>query len=377
MNLDRSLKAALATALLAFGASSCASHEKKPDAPVSAKEPAGVASSGASDDRADDEDAAEPGPPTTWSEAHERFEFKCPAPAFALEEPRRVGAKEVRFLVEGSVARREGPAGAEVAIGVLGALKDAAPETRENVKKAARAFERAGVDVVLANGDLGEDRELEEVFAMLGEELSMPVLVHSGNMEWTSAFGRAMRANEDAHPHLLNLNWISHVELAKGVHLLALPGYHDLHFLKPGGCRYLDEDLARLTALAKELRAQGDVVVLSSHGPPQQEGAAGLDVAYDDAGNVGDPRITALLEEADVGVGIFSHILEAGGRATKDPRGKEPVTLPVKEPLPSLYVNVGSASAFPWTLHGGKSAEGMALVVVVSQDGVRATRHEL
>src|SRR5690606_31610945 len=98
---------------------------------------------------------------------------------------------------------------------------------------------------------------------------------------------------------------------------------------------------------------------------------------YDDAGNVGDPRVTALLEEGDISVGIFSHILEAGGRATKDPRGKEPVRLPVTKPLPSLYVNVGSASAFPWTLHGGKSAEGMAFVVTLSADGLRASRHDL
>lgn len=377
MSADVSVMAALAAVLLAWGASSCASSEAKPDAPVSAEEPAGVASSVPADDERDDETEAEPVPPTTWSDAHERFEFKCPAPAFTLAAPRRVTAGDVTLVVEGSAARREGPADDEIVIGVLGALKDAAPETRANVQKAARLFAKAGVDVVLSNGDLGEDRELEEVFAMLGEELKVPVLVHSGNMEWTSAFVRAMRASEHKHPHLVNLNWVSHVELGGGVHLLALPGYHDLQFLKPGGCRYLDEDLARVLALAKELEAKGDVVVLTAHGPPQQQGAGGLDVAYDDAGNVGDPRVTQLLEEGGVDVGIFSHILEAGGRATKDPRGKEPVRLPMKQPLPSLYVNVGSASAFPWTLHGGKTAEGMAFVVVVSQDGVTATRHDL
>lgn len=373
----RVVHAALLTALL-FGASSCATREAKPDAPASAGSPAEAPGVPSPSGALADEEEAEPGPPTTWSEAHERFEFKCPAPAFTLETPRRVGVGDTTFLVEGSVARRENaPSTGKVTLGVLGALKDAAPATRENVQKAARQFAKAGVDVVLANGDLGEDRELEDVFAMLGEELSVPVFVHSGNMEWTSAFARAMRAVEEKHPHVLNLNWVSHVELGAGVHLLALPGYHDLQFLKPGGCRYQDEDLARLTALAKELRAQGHTVVLTAHGPPQQTNAQGLDVAYDDAGNVGDPRVTALLEEGDISVGIFSHILEAGGRATKDPRGKEPVRLPVTKPLPSLYVNVGSASAFPWTLHGGKSAEGMAFVVTLSADGVLASRHDL
>lgn len=367
------LRATLAATLLSWGASSCASHEAKPDAPVSQEEAAGVASHA----EPDLEEEREPGPPTTWSEAHERYEFKCPAPAFTLAEPRRLSAGGVSLVVEGDVARREGASPDEVVIGVLGALKDADPKTRENVRKAASLFAKAGVEVVLANGDLGEDRELEDVFAMLGEELEVPVLVHSGNMEWTSAFARAMQKTEETHPHLLNLNWVSQVELGAGIHLLALPGYHDLQFLKPGGCRYLEEDLARLRARAKELRARGDVVVLSSHGPPQQQGTAGLDVAYDDTGNVGDPRITALLEEADIGVGIFSHILEAGGRATKDARGKEAVKLPITTPLPSLYLNVGSASAFPWTLHGGQSAEGMAYVVRVSKDGVRADRHDL
>ncbi len=341
-------------------------------------QPSAVANAPAAAVEPEPEEEPEPGPPTTWAEAKVRYEFKCPAPAFTLAEPRTVSAGDVSFVVEGSVAHRQGNDGdGEIVIGVLGALKDAAPETRENVKRAARLFAQAGVDVVLSNGDLGEDRELDDVFAMLGEELSVPVLLHSGNMEWTSAFVRAMAANEDKHPALLNLNWISHLELGAGVHLLALPGYHDLHFLKPGGCRYLDDDIARLLALAKELRARGDVVVLSAHGPPRQQSAGGLDVAYDDAGNVGDERITRLLEEGDVNVGIFSHILESGGRATKDAAGKEPVQLPVKKALPKLYLNAGSASAFPWKLLGGKTADGMALVVVVSQRGVTARQLDL
>lgn len=362
----------LGLVLVVAAALACATTQERPASPSSSDGDEADAEDDAEDEAAL-EDEGEPPPPSTWAGAGERFEFKCPAPAFTLDEPRRFAAGDVTFVIEGSVARREGsPVEGPITFGVLGALKDAADATRENVRRAARSFESAGVDVVVVNGDLGEDRELEDVLALLGEELSVPVLVHSGNMEWTSAFVRAMAKSEGEHPDLVNLNWVSHVQLGGGVHLLALPGYHDLQFLKAGGCRYSDDDIARLTAKAKELRARGDVVVLTSHGPPLQEGESGLDVAYDDAGHVGDPRITKLLEDGDVTVGLFSHILEAGGRATADPRGKEPVKLPVKKAVPSLYVNAGSASAFGWTLLDGGTSDGMAVVVEVSREGVKA-----
>ena len=56
-----------------------------------------------------------------------------------------------------------GPAG-----GVLSALKDVTPETRANVKKAVAAFERAKVDVVVANGDVAlNEFDLEEAMERL------------------------------------------------------------------------------------------------------------------------------------------------------------------------------------------------------------------
>ncbi|MFZ9886551.1 MAG: metallophosphoesterase family protein [Myxococcota bacterium] len=310
--------------------------------------------------------------PSTWGSAREQFEFRCPSPAFELAEERSVERGGTTVVIQGDHARHLDAQTGPLRIGVLGALKDASPETRENVQRAARRFAKERVTLVVANGDLGEDRELIDVFTMLDEEMPVPTLVHSGNMEWTSAFTRALAEAEDQGAALLNGNWISHLELRGGVHLLVLPGYHDLRFLKPGGCRYVDDDIERIQNLARTLSARGDTVVVVSHGPPRQQGHQGLDLTLDDGGHVGDPRLTTLLEAGDVAVGIFSHILESGGRATGDPTGELPLKLPMKRTVPRLFVNAGSASAYPWQLLDGRTSVGMAMIVEVAKEGARA-----
>jgi hypothetical protein len=62
---------------------------------------------------------------------------------------------------------------------------------------------------------------------------------------------------------------------------------------------------------------------------PFQSRRRRLDVT-NDGRHVGEPQFDAVLQDAKVPFGIFSHMLEAGGRAVDDIDGASAVTLPMK-----------------------------------------------
>lgn len=309
------------------------------------------------------DDLGEDPPPKRWSDVGARYQSECPSPMFTLEKPETLSALGQSFEVRGStMVRQGGPWKGPLRIGVLGAIKDATKETRENIRKAAAEFRKRKVDLVISNGDISEGEfDLEDAFMMLGEEVPFPVLLHIGNSEGKGSFSRAYLKAQKVHPHLFNMNWIRHVDWG-GVHVVAMPGYFNQKFLHgKAGCHYKDNHVRELKALIKTLPTT-DTVILTAHGPPLSFGKDGIDVAHD-AGNVGDPALAALLEDANIPLGIFGHILEAGGRATSDLKRGTPQKLPMKAPVEPLYVNVGSACASPWAMLGGKQSYGMAAVV--------------
>jgi len=306
-------------------------------------------------------DDAPPAPPRTWAEATERYRSDCPAPPFSLAAPERVSVSGRAFVRSGSAWAFAEPLGAPLVIGVVGAIKDAEPETRENLTVAAAAFRKAGAHVVLVPGDLvaNEVSVLPAVAAMLDEVFDLPVLVHSGNYEWTSSLSDTLAE----HPGLINMNLAREIDTG-AVRLLSLPGYHDRKFLQPGACHYDDDDLAVAKDAAVRAAKDGDVVVLTSHGPPRGDGKGALDRTPDNE-HVGDPNLNALLTDGGIRFGIFSHILEAGGRAVTDVDGKTPLKLPMKKGEPRLYMNVGSASSFGWGMNDGTTSRGLGAIVTV------------
>lgn len=314
-----------------------------------------------------------------FAAAAARYSTTCPAPFFVVDAPDVVAIGAARFQRGGASwtkegARHRGPGAKPLVLGVLGAVKDADDATRENLLVAAQAFAKQGVDAVVVNGDLtsNETSAIGPVVNLLAEVFpSTPVLAHAGNYEWTSGFSQAFADVGARAPQLINMNLVRDVDFG-GVHVVSLPGYFNRHFAQSGSCHYRDEDVAAVGARAQELAARGDVVVLTSHGPPAGTGALALDVTYDGA-HVGDPALTRLLRDAGIHVGLFSHILEAGGRAVVDVDGAA-AAAPGKAAA-NLYVNVGSASAFGWELlpagkeKKGKTSRGMAAIVVVDASG--------
>lgn len=305
------------------------------------------------------------------SEIPERFGTACPVPPFRLAAPTERTLRGERFVVEGSTLRRAaGEAPTPLRIGVLGATKDVSDATQQNLRAAARAFRQAGVQLIVVNGDLGEDTELDESFRLLGETFAEPVLVFSGNMEWTSAFTEAFTQAARAFPQLINGNWTRDLDLG-GVHVVTLPGWFNHRFVTSGACRYRERDIEQLRALVAPMIARGERVILVAHGPPAGEGAQSLDVTHD-AGNVGNPALTGLIEALPLRYGIFSHILEAGGRAVRGFGDDDAVSLPMDKTVPALFVNAGSASGFPWAMLDGRTSHGMAMIFTLDDQGARA-----
>ncbi len=309
--------------------------------------------------------APPPDHPRTWAEVPEHYGSKCPPPAFVLDTPLQKLVGGVSWTVNGTTAVRAGRWTGPLTIGVLGAVKDAADDTRQNLIKARAAFDKAKADVILCNGDVAETAEIHDVVKMLGEVFGneRPILVHSGNSEWTGGFNEAFFEAEQANPAFFNLNFIRDLDLG-GVHLVSLPGWSVKQFVKQGGCHYKPEDVDAVRAIVDGINAKHELVVLTAHGPPRGPDKKALDATHD-FGNVGDVDLARLLQDGGVRFGIFGHILEAGGRATDDPLKHKGLALPMKKPSKSLFVNVGSASSIGIAMLDKKTSRGMAAIVVV------------
>jgi Icc-related predicted phosphoesterase len=283
---------------------------------------------------------------------------------FSLSEPAALEVRGLSLTLDGSSAKRNGARWkGPLRIGVIGAPKDAEWQTRDNIKRAHREFKKAGVQLILVNGDLGESNELLKSAEMIAAETTLPILVHSGNIEWTTAFTEAVDSVNAKTPAFINMNLVRHLDLG-GVHIVSVPGWSNVKYVKPAACRYDKDNVAEVRAIAERATAAGEVVILTAHGPPRGRGKQALDFA-DEAGNVGDEDLATMLTEVPVKFGIFGHILEAGGRATADVAVQKPIKLPMRTASPSLYVNVGSASSYGWQMLDKKTSRGMAAIVTL------------
>jgi hypothetical protein len=160
-------------------------------------------------------------------------------------------------------------------IGVLSAIKDDREPTLTAVRTLRERLEKAGVDVLVVNGDLATNLfELQKVFAALAES---PVLVVAsiGNTESCGAFNQAAEEVFATQRHVINGNWVRRLELDDGT-LVTLPGYYDRRFTHTGGAAHYDaKDLEVLSDLLLSPAEAPAPVVLISHGPAARRGQEG------------------------------------------------------------------------------------------------------
>lgn len=310
----------------------------------------------------------------TFDLYQENNEGRCVGPADGrLAKPQEYEHAGFRYVLEGArvkvtrVKPRAGPT-ALPALGIVNAIKDDAPETRQNLDDYLAKFAAADVDGIVVGGDTAFDEsELTSLLGRLGAA-GVPVYAIIGNQESRGSWNRALRDVHRTHPNVLNLDLVRVVD-AEAFDLVTLPGYYDKRYThQTGACVYTPADAKGLAALAASVEGP---VILVSHGPPKQAGKKALDFVPG-AGNVGDEAMTAALAAAKIPFGIFGHVLETGGRAT-DLSGK-------KELRPgtfagSLYLNPGSANSLPWRMNTGPESYGMAAVLTIQGKKARYEIH--
>lgn len=299
-----------------------------------------------------------------WKDFADARTGRCLGARGELATPIAIEAKGHRYALRGStLVQLDRDRDSVLRIGVISATKDDRETTLAAIKELVARFEKRGVDVIVANGDLASDEfEMEVIFPALAATGHL-VVATIGNTESCGSFNKIAAATFEANKNLVNGNWVRRLELDDGT-LLTLPGYYDRKFTHTGGAScYGPKDLEALSAIAKGAPSP---LVLVSHGPPKTKGKAGIDVAYDGA-NVGDAAMTELVRDLAIPFGLFGHILEAGGRAS-DLDGK--VRAP-KAWHPTLYVNAGSANPDPWRMLDQSTSSGMGLWVEIDQKRAR------
>ena len=294
----------------------------------------------------------------TWDAFIKANRYVCPGPFDTLQSPRELTLAGKKYRHTGYRLEVQSPdPDHRVVLGVVSAIKDTSPKTKENVKAAFEWFAKKGVEWVIANGDLAlEELDLEEVIDLLAAP-GLPVLIILGNSESKGSFARVFAERGGRYPNLINGVWVRQV-VADDVELWTLPGYYDKRFSRQGAaCVYRPEDV---DAMQKMLVPAGTApVVLVAHGPPKGKGKRALDFMADQV-NVGDDQINRLIEKKSIPFGFFGHILEAGGAVV----GAD-LSTPLKTAsgVPAFYLNAGSLSGDPWAMTDGTTSTGMAFVV--------------
>lgn len=310
--------------------------------------------------------AADPAVPLKdWAAFSAARSGECVGGPGALAAPITIRAGKGEYRLEGSrLVETSTDKDQTLRIGVLSATKDDREETAAAIRTMIARFEKRGVDLLIANGDLATDEfEMEAIFPVLAEAKVL-TLILIGNTESCGSFNKIAGAVFAKKPHLINGNWVRRLELDDAT-ILTAPGYFDRKFTHTGGASTYDaDDLRVLGRIAKDAKQP---LVLVSHGPPRTHGKQGIDVVSDGS-NVGDEMLTELITDLKIRFGIFGHILESGGRGS-DLSGKK--KLAPKAWHPQLHVNAGTLNPDPWSMVDGTTSHGMAIFMAIEPKRAR------
>jgi hypothetical protein len=267
-----------------------------------------------------------------------RSDVACAAP---LDAP---GARE-------KIREKKG----EVRIGALAGLKDADEDNVAYIRKLVAELKKRGADVLVADGDLGDNADEQETLLGALTESGLPVIAVAGNREVRAELDAAENELRKKGAKILDLSHTRVVDLGDAT-LFGLPGAFERRQLhSEGACIYVGKDI---DALANALdHYQGPPAVLVAAVSPRGQDAKALDVS--EGQNLGDPRLPPLMKRAPFG--IFGQVWESGGRAV-DGKGQ-----PVRPDTESdqLWLNPGAADHTPWPLADGSTVAGQAALLIV------------
>jgi hypothetical protein len=271
--------------------------------------------------------------------APQRSDAACEAP---LDAP---GAREKLRVAQG-----------QIRIGALAGLKEADEDNLAHLHQLVAELKRRGADVLIADGDLGDNPDEQEKLLGTLTESGLPVLVVAGNREVRSELDAAEGELRKKGAKILDLSHTRVVDLGDAV-VLGLPGAFERRQLhSDGACIYVQKDIDALAA-ALERMSSGPPALLVAAVPPRGQDAKALDAS--EGQNVGDLRLQALVKRAPFG--IFGQVWESGGRAV-DSKGAR--VLPGAD-SDQLYLNPGAADRTPWPMSDGSTVAGQAALLTI------------
>ena len=244
-------------------------------------------------------------------------------------------------------------------IGALAGLKDAGEENVGHLRNLVAEIVRRGADVLVVDGDVGDNLDEQETLLGVLTDTGLPVIVGAGNRE---VRGELDAAENELRKKGAKLWDVSHTRVldAGDALIVGLPGTLDRRFLHAdGACVYVQRDLDALAAFLDRLSAKDAPAVLVMAIPPRGRDQAALDAS--DGQNVGDPRLVPLLTRRRAPFGIFGQVWEAGGRAI-DGSGAPIVSGSTSD---QLYLNPGAADRTSWPMGGDKHVAGQAALLTV------------
>ena len=288
---------------------------------------------------------------------------KAPAPAVPPAAPapsarqmaamRSDAACAAPFDAPGAREKLRAPAG-ELKLGALAGLKDADEENLTSIRKLVAELKARGAQVLIADGDLGDNPDEQDSLLGVLAESALPVLAVAGNREVRSELDAVEAELRKKGARIVDLSRTRIVDLGD-LTVVGLPGGFERRQLRSeGACVYVQKDIE---ALAGALDRLPPPILLVAAVPPRGQDANALDVS--EGQNLGDARLLALLQKAQFG--IFGQVWESGGRAV-DGRGTR---VPPRTESERLYLNPGAADRTPWPMADGSTVAGQAALITV------------
>jgi hypothetical protein len=282
-----------------------------------------------------------PAPPQTGTGAQPlRSDLACAAPLDAPSSREKIRA----------------PSG-QIKLGIVAGLKDADDDNVAHLRMLVSALHDKGAEVLLADGDVGDNPDEQETLLGVLVDTGLPVLVVAGNREVRTELDAAEAGLRKRGAKLWDLSHTRIVDLGD-VQVLGIPGTMERRLVHvEGACVYVQKDLDAAAALLDRL--PGPPAMLAMAVPPRGQDARALDVS--EKQNVGDPHIVPLLTPRRARFGVFGQVWESGGRAI-DGAGK-PVA--PGQWADQLYLNPGAADRTPWPMSDGSTVAGQAALLTV------------